>query len=283
MAMNEKSKPSRTNIPGQAAAALWAWSLPFARSIQAVGTPDFWPHLESTIATLVQFDICMVFAYCGSARPFIVYDNLPPALAQLVVHDYLLGPYLLDPFYNALCQGKTTGTARLREIATDRFMQSDYFIHHYQKLGISDEFGFFIPTPDRINLILSITRSTGQALFSAADRRLLTAIEPMVRALASGQRVNPLSGGQPDAATFSPATGDGLLPALAGFGTDLLTSRESEIVDLILKGHSTNSIAATLRISSGTVKTHRKNIYRKFALSSQAELFSLFIAQMQKR
>ncbi|GAA4492703.1 helix-turn-helix transcriptional regulator [Gluconacetobacter tumulicola] len=55
-----------------------------------------------------------------------------------------------------------------------------------------------------------------------------------------------------------------------------LTPREVEIVTLILKGHSTPSLAAVLRCAPNTVKVHRRRIYAKLAISSQAELFRLF-------
>jgi hypothetical protein len=46
---------------------------------------------------------------------------------------------------------------------------------------------------------------------------------------------------------------------------------------MILQGHSTQSIALHLDIAPGTVKIHRKNIYRKMQISTQAELFSVFM------
>ncbi len=57
----------------------------------------------------------------------------------------------------------------------------------------------------------------------------------------------------------------------------LLTPREIEITSLILRGHSTMSIAERLGIVEGTVKIHRKNIYHKLGIASQAELFGTFI------
>ena len=56
-----------------------------------------------------------------------------------------------------------------------------------------------------------------------------------------------------------------------------LTLREREIVTMVLRGHSTESIAMQLSISPGTVKIHRKNIYRKLRVSTQAELFAAFM------
>ena len=61
------------------------------------------------------------------------------------------------------------------------------------------------------------------------------------------------------------------------FGSDILTQRESEVVKLILTGHSGLAISLKLGTSQATAKTHRRNVYSKFEISSQAELFSLFI------
>ena len=45
----------------------------------------------------------------------------------------------------------------------------------------------------------------------------------------------------------------------------------------MLHGHSTKSIASRLGISVETVKLHRKHAYAKLEVSSQAELFYLFL------
>lgn len=55
------------------------------------------------------------------------------------------------------------------------------------------------------------------------------------------------------------------------------TVREQAVARLILRGHSTVSIAETLGISQATVKIHRRNLYAKLNISSQSELCSLFI------
>ena len=49
------------------------------------------------------------------------------------------------------------------------------------------------------------------------------------------------------------------------------------MVQLILKGHSNKSIAQLLEISVDTVKVYNKRFHTKLEISSQAELFSLFL------
>jgi DNA-binding CsgD family transcriptional regulator len=53
-----------------------------------------------------------------------------------------------------------------------------------------------------------------------------------------------------------------------------LTPREMEIVALLLKGLINKEIAAQLMISENTLKTHLRNIYKKFAVLQKRELLS---------
>lgn len=54
--------------------------------------------------------------------------------------------------------------------------------------------------------------------------------------------------------------------------TDLLTDREINVLKEIIKGHSNKEIADRLNISIHTVMSHRKNIYLKTEIKSQAGL-----------
>ena len=65
--------------------------------------------------------------------------------------------------------------------------------------------------------------------------------------------------------------------SLAAFGASVLTRRERQVVELVLLGHNTRLIAEKLGISIETVKLHRKHAYAKLDISSQAELFFLFM------
>ena len=51
-----------------------------------------------------------------------------------------------------------------------------------------------------------------------------------------------------------------------------ITSREKEILVLVLKGASNNDIAKELFISTNTVKTHIRNIFQKLSVKSRFEL-----------
>jgi two-component system response regulator NreC len=53
---------------------------------------------------------------------------------------------------------------------------------------------------------------------------------------------------------------------------ELLTSREREVLQLLVEGKSNKEIAASLSLSSYTVETHRRNLQEKLNLHSFAEL-----------
>jgi len=56
-----------------------------------------------------------------------------------------------------------------------------------------------------------------------------------------------------------------------------LTQRESQVLELIVRGHSNHTIASRLLLGDETVKTHVRGIYRKLGVSdrSQAVAFAL--------
>ena len=54
-----------------------------------------------------------------------------------------------------------------------------------------------------------------------------------------------------------------------------LSTREIEIVNLMAKGYSVSKIASTLNLSEHTIKTHSKNIYKKYNIHSRFELISI--------
>lgn len=54
-----------------------------------------------------------------------------------------------------------------------------------------------------------------------------------------------------------------------------LSSRETEITEVLLQGKSNKEIAALLGITLNTVQVHAKNIYRKTGVRSRYALMAL--------
>lgn len=51
-----------------------------------------------------------------------------------------------------------------------------------------------------------------------------------------------------------------------------LSSREMEVVKLLVEGHSNAEIAAALYLSTSTVKTHVRNIFNKFGVDHRLQV-----------
>jgi DNA-binding CsgD family transcriptional regulator len=155
----------------------------------------------------------------------------------------------------------------MRDIAPDDFQQTEYYRLHYATTRIVDEIGFVMRLEAGFTGVLSLSRTGTAPLFSKDDLQRLKAAAPVICAF--GERhwfhVPGLSLKIGNAAP-------------ARIEHPLLTRRELEIVTLILKGHSNLSLAAVLSLSPNTVKVHRRQIYSKLNISSQAELFRLFLA-----
>lgn len=58
-----------------------------------------------------------------------------------------------------------------------------------------------------------------------------------------------------------------------------LTAREAEILIMLGRGHTSSFVADELTVAESTVRSHRKNIYRKLDVSSREELFKLLDAE----
>ncbi|MEL0260154.1 MAG: LuxR C-terminal-related transcriptional regulator, partial [Halieaceae bacterium] len=107
--------------------------------------------------------------------------------------------------------------------------------------------------------------------FSKRQVDRLEAVFPAVEALVR-RHWNPLT-----PAVESADLRTRLQEALGAFGSSILTRREQQVIELVLLGHSTRLVAEKLGISAETVKLHRKHAYAKLDISSQAELFYLFV------
>ena len=71
------------------------------------------------------------------------------------------------------------------------------------------------------------------------------------------------------------ASGGGSLNGTPLKGSDLLTAREADVLELLQEGATNAQIAQALSIGLETVRTHARNIYRKLGISSRRDLAKL--------
>jgi DNA-binding CsgD family transcriptional regulator len=76
---------------------------------------------------------------------------------------------------------------------------------------------------------------------------------------------------------------DGRPPAARSALRDLLTPREIDVLEHLVKGETNADIARTLVVSEGTVKFHVKNILRKMNAANRAEATSRYLRLSLRR
>lgn len=244
--------------------------------IAAIGTESFAERLSSALGNIAPFDYTVVFGYHGIARPLDLFDNFPEGKRKIFVEDYQEGPYLLDPFYLASTKPLEPGLYRMRDIAPDRFYQGEYFRSYYVQTGLAEEIGYFVDVPGGAVLVVSLMRA--DKAFTVKEVRDLRQYWPVISA-ACRQHWRDLPSRFSDGGNAAPhpRIHKSVERAFQRFGDGVLTSREREVVEFTLKGHSAEAVGKILEISPGTVRIHRKNIYSKLRIHSQGELFSGFI------
>jgi len=239
--------------------------------------------LTRVLGDVCAFDGIVVFDYRRSEPPVDLYDDLDPTPREITVTAYQAGAYLLDPFYHAHLNGVASGLYRLRDLAPSRFLRTAYYETYYQRIGLIDELGFFAHLAEDRTIVVSIGRRKPAAAFRRAEIAGFRAIEPVIRAAVIqhwGRLIPSVSADktvadEAVASDLQQARSSGFNPALAG-----LTERETQVANLILRGYSSEAIGLTLDIRPSTVKVHRKHLYKKLQISSQAELFALFLESL---
>lgn len=243
--------------------------------IAAMGHDGFAPALTSLLQAVSPYTYTVVFGYSGSARPLDLYDDFPASKRRIFVTDYQEGPYLLDPFYLAVTRPVSAGLYRMRDLAPDRFYQSEYFRSYYIQTGLAEEIGFFVDLPQGATVVLSLMRD--EKPFSNREMKALEETRLVVEACIRRHWADLPSQFNHSSQNRRSPIETQLETSFLSFGDGTLTAREREVVEHTLKGHSAEAVGRILGISPGTVRIHRRNIYTKLRISSQGELFSRFI------
>ena len=232
--------------------------------------------LSQWLQQICHVDHFVLFVYEGNHRPLALFDTFPPDKRHVYVEDYQVGPYLLDPFYLACTRNQAPGLWRLRQFAPDHFYLGEYYVTYYQQTGLTEEIAFFVDLAEGAKAVLSLMRSTCSPAYSRDEMQWLDCAQPVVE-----QVVNEA---WELCRAHAPRPVQDLdykiREAFDQFGAHVLTAREQEVVQMLLRGHSSASVAEHLVISPGTVKIHRKNIYAKLGIGSQSELLGLFVRDL---
>ncbi|MFO1175048.1 MAG: LuxR C-terminal-related transcriptional regulator [Paracoccaceae bacterium] len=243
-----------------------------ARAVAAIGSDAFAPALAELCQRVLGQDSLFISVFSGTLPPRQLYSNLDAEATERTIGPYLSYAYLLDPFFELFRQGVGTCVVSLDECAPDDFRSSEYYRVFYSEIGLRNEVTFFVDAGHGASIVLSLGQRRGNAGAGLPPKADLEGYLPLIAALCLKH--------WPHAAATEGDADSAVTLAFERFQTSKLSTREAAIVRLMLKGHSTKSMARLLGNSPETVKVHRKRIYAKLQISSQGELFSMFLGAL---
>jgi len=258
-----------------------SWYITLGKLLGNIKKSSLTDDLSEALQSVTTFDYTVTFAYNGTELPICLHHTFPTQSSYKIhVENYQSGSYLLDPFYRSAIGGLQSGLYRLSELAPDHFYKSEYYRSYYIRTGPVDEIAFFVPGNEGWTIVTSLMRTPTRPAFSVHELKVLRCVEPLIRGITelhwrADERLKGTTSVQNEAEALRRAVRD----ALNQKRMPPLTPRELDVVTLVLEGHSSESIATLLGISAGTVRIHRKNVYTKMRISSQRELFSVFMHQ----
>ncbi len=246
------------------------WFEQMAKVTESIGQPGFAATLFETLGCIWPIQATTLYLYPHGGMPSALFELDGPWLPQGNVRQYLSGFYLLDPFYGACVEGISSGCYDLADVAPDHFELSEYYQSFYRHSHLQDELNYILQSAPGLSLAVSLAFTEK---LDAATTQQFKCITPWILTLLGKHFVGLDTRG----ARFENQLEQRIHSALNNFGSSILTERECRIAQLILRGHSTRSLAERLGVSEDTIKSHRKNVYCKLDIGTQSELFSLFI------
>lgn len=258
------------------------WNNALAQLIAQTGHNDFLIHFSEVLESISPYKGSIIVGYIKGVAPIILHSDLTEKDRQLNLSVYMKGGYLIDPFYLAAQEKSPEGLYHLDDMVPDEFYQTEYYLTYYQKSPLKDEMGLLIHLSDEKSVIIWLGLRDdfiGDVEYASAQ---IESVKSIIIELARKHFQQSTFTLQPGIESDNSTTelSVKLNIAFTNFGRDVLSEREREIVLLVLKGYSSKAIARLLEISPETVKVHRKRIHTKLDISSQCELFSLFIASL---
>lgn len=253
------------------------WNADISRAIAGLGTESFFPALVAAINNQVRIDYPQVWLYHKDLPPRVLYHEIPEKDIYAQIDQYLDGPYREDPFYQTSMHQPRAKIYRLSRITMGKLHESDYYRDYYAGIDTCDEAVYLAKLQAGNVINLSMMRKTNREPFSDEEYESLYVLaEPVSELLKSHTEHSDF------AATnlIQPGIDHQIDLAFRTFGSSMLSPREKDVLELMLRGYGTDISAERLTIAVETVRRHRKSIYRKLDVSSQTDLFSLFLNSM---
>ncbi len=243
--------------------------------IAAVKTTHFSSALVQYIRTLCTFDCVVILGYSKTRKPVYLYDNITHQ-RELLFQSYFNGTYQHDPFYRAVMSGIEPGIYSFTALTEQIGLATEYVDEFYTDTEWKNEIGIVVQIDNERWVVVFLGFLSTQNELHRAAKEKLVPLFPVLSALCCQHWCT-------ESFSFSLALPgkenirDLIDQGIATFAINQLTAREQTILQLLLQGQDSKTIAEQLAIGVGTVKNHRKHIYNKLHIESQSALFAMFL------
>ena len=255
-----------------------------SNAIDAVGKDRLPNLLIKLIKFRIKIDAAILIIYRPESKPILLNSTFKEKRAKLGLNNYINDTYVLNPAYLSFKKGETRGITKITEISGKDSIKSVHYTKYKIKEARDEDLGFLTEGwPERLEEISILfdlpNKEMGELAifkkkisgFNKSDLNTLQVLEPLIYSIFK----NHWSTARQNIICEKSLSNKN--KRYDSFGENTLSPREMEVAKLIFEGHSGNSIAANLDIAITTVKSHRKNMYKKLGIGSQQELFSRYI------
>ncbi|WP_438467131.1 helix-turn-helix transcriptional regulator [Marinomonas sp. PE14-40] len=237
--------------------------------IMHIGQVDFYAHVVKALRSIQPLTGVNVIRYSEKEHPSFIHSEKSNHIQQLD-KIYSNSAYLEDPVYNAIQGHVETGIYSLDRLAPENFKNTSYYTDFYKKTGWKNETSLIVNHDSGNVISISFTPCNDKEILEQEMKQsFFKSLNAAIYQHLNSQQLTL----EPSSHNF-----EAVIPVCNPlYEEHALTKREAEIVTLILDGNPSPTIAEKCFVSEGTVKNHRKSIYRKLGVKSQCELFHLFL------
>lgn len=265
------AKPVATDAPSDVdkpAAQQQAYQV-LGELIAAVGSAHFGAALFALARAVIGADHAVANLVGRQQLHGLFTEGLvPPRIARTLNQRYLERYHLLD---KSLPLSWDVGRGSPVAVPFDSQLNGSptYSAFFFERVGLCDRISL-ISTRDDSMVVCNLYRLTDSGKFSARDLHQAQALAlPLTAALWLHAQQCIDGAGRP----VQTLAGDGRREQLLS----LLSRREMDVCRRLLAGASNEGVALDLALSTHTVRTLRKRIYKKLQVSSLTDLFSQYL------
>ncbi len=264
------------------------WLIKLNKTIAKLGQAEFEDSLFELVNAMVCVDHCVVFINNndGSTAHLFTKSKLSDDICRSLANAYTERFYIRDPNLDALDQELNPPKEKMTLLPHTPVAAYDegYKARFFTNTGLVDKVSSLLETR-QYNIYCSFYRLEESGRFQPQEFDELSRILPILTNLIF--KHFRLSGLKENENHQDPIITQVPLGRSADASANLLdaknelfaqlTEREQQVCIRILQGLTSEAISLDLKVAISTIHTYRKRAYAKLGISSQNELFSLYL------